>query len=169
MNLEKNIRSIPDFPIKGIDFKDITTLLKDRNAFKETIKAFSKLIDEKIDIVIGIEARGFIFGSALAYEIGAGFVPIRKPGKLPFKTISYKYSLEYGEDKLEIHEDAIENGQNVLIVDDLLATGGTSLASINLVQKLGGKVSGCFFLIELEELAGRKKLEGIRVESLIKY
>ncbi|MDO5707258.1 MAG: adenine phosphoribosyltransferase [Andreesenia angusta] len=169
MNLENAIRSVYDFPISGIDFKDITTLLKDRKAFRESIKQLAEISGYDIDIVVGMEARGFIFGAPLAYEIGAGFVPVRKPGKLPAETIHYEYSLEYGTDKLEMHKDAIKKGQKVLVVDDLLATGGTALATIKMIEKLGGIVEACLFLIELEDLHGRDELEGYKIESIIKY
>lgn len=169
MNLANSVRSVLDFPIAGIDFKDITTLLKDKDAFKQSIKQMAALCDDDIDIIVGMEARGFIFGAPLAYELGIGFVPVRKPGKLPAETIHYEYALEYGTDKLEMHRDAIEKGQKVLVVDDLLATGGTAVATVKMIEELGGIVSGCLFLIELEELKGREELEGYNVISIIKY
>lgn len=169
MNLESTIRSVYDFPIEGIDFKDITTLLKDKNAFRESIRQLAEVSGRDIDIVVGMEARGFIFGAPLAYEIGAGFVPVRKPGKLPAETINYEYSLEYGSDKLEMHKDAIVKGQKVIVVDDLLATGGTAAATVKMIEELGGEIVGCLFLIELMDLEGRKELEGYRVDSIIKY
>jgi adenine phosphoribosyltransferase len=166
--LKSAIRDIPGFPKEGIIFKDITTLLKDKTKFKEAVDAFAaKLEDKKIDAILSVEARGFIFGGALAYKLGLGVVPIRKKGKLPFKTYSVTYDLEYGKDTLEIHQDAFPRGANVLIVDDLLATGGTSRAVIDLIEKMGGKVAGLIFLIELLPLKGREKLKGYDVISLI--
>ena len=170
MRLEDFVASIPDFPQKGILFRDITPLMNDGEAFKY---ACDKLIEyaKKIDaqIIVGPESRGFIFGCPISYEMKIGFVPIRKPNKLPRKTISCKYDLEYGTNELHIHEDAIKKGQRVLIVDDLLATGGTVEAAIKLVEQLGGVVAGCAFLIELEELKGREKLSGYDVYTLMKY
>lgn len=166
----KKIRNVPDFPKKGIDFKDITTLVGDGPALQETIKRMQELFaNEKIDAVIGIESRGFIFAAILAYEWGVGFVPVRKPGKLPAKTISESYELEYGKDSLEIHVDALNKGQNVLIVDDLLATGGTIVATTRLVERLGARVIGCCFLVELDFLGARKKISDYRIESLVHY
>ncbi|MCK9225873.1 MAG: adenine phosphoribosyltransferase [Candidatus Muirbacterium halophilum] len=170
MNIESIIRDVPDFPKEGIIFKDITPLLKNPKAFEKTISDMAKpFLNEKIDYVIGAESRGFIFGAPLALKLGAGFVPVRKPGKLPYNTISEEYSLEYGKDKVEIHEDAVEKGKKVLIVDDLLATGGTCKACIDLVERLGGEVKGIVFLIELLFLDGRKKLGDRKIHSLIKY
>jgi len=172
MDLKKLIRDIPDYPKKGILFRDITTLLKDRDAFCYVIKEMAKDFKGKgIELVVGPEARGFAMGAPVAYELGAGFVPVRKPGKLPAETIRYEYELEYGTDALEIHKDAIKPGQKVLVVDDLLATGGTISATIKLVEKLGGKVEGVAFLVELTSLNGRKLLEnqGYYVKSLIQY
>lgn len=170
MNLKETIRIIPDFPEKGISFKDITTLLKNKDALKQTIDEFTELAkDLEVDLVVGPEARGFIFGTALAYNIHAGFVPIRKPGKLPHKSISQDYVLEYGKDSLEIHEDSIEPGQRILIVDDLLATGGTLLSTAKLIEQLQGNVVGIMTLIELTELKGREKLEKYQVHSLVSY
>ena len=169
-DFEKKIRSVPDFPKPGIDFKDITTLVGDGPALQETIKRMQELFAEnKIDAVIGIESRGFIFAAILAYEWGVGFVPVRKPGKLPAETISESYELEYGKDSLEIHTDALEQDQNVLVVDDLLATGGTIVATTRLVERLGANVVGCCFLVELDFLGARKKLTGYRIESLVHY
>lgn len=169
-NLEKMIRDVPDFPKKGIIFKDITPLLKDKAAFADVIDTLAKRYkDKKIDIVASVEARGFIFGSALAYKLGAGMVPVRKKGKLPYKTTSVTYDLEYGTDTLEMHVDAVSPGQNVLIVDDLLATGGTVSAVCDLVKKSGGKIVETAFLIELEFLHGRDKLKDYPVFSLIKF
>ena len=170
LDLKDKIRVIEDFPQKGISFKDITTLLKDRDAFKEAIDRMKDLAEKlNADVVVGPEARGFIFGTPLAYAMNKGFVPVRKPGKLPCETESQDYSLEYGRDSLEIHKDAIVPGQRVVIVDDLLATGGTLLSTAKLVEKLGGEVVGILFLIELSELKGRETLKGYHVESLIIY
>lgn len=170
MELASLIRDVPDFPIEGILFKDITTLIRDEEAFREVIDWMAdQYADSKVDRIVAIEARGYIFGAPLAYKLGAGFVPIRKPGKLPAKTISESYELEYGTNTLEIHEDGIEPGQRVLVIDDLLATGGSARAAINLVERLGGKIIGVAFLIELDFLHGREKLEGCDVLSLIHY
>lgn len=170
MNLIDKIRVIDGFPTEGISFKDITTLLKDKEGFKACIDELAdKFKDLKIDIVVGPESRGFIFATPIAYILGAGFVPVRKPGKLPAETLRFTYDLEYGSDCLEIHKDAIKKGQNILVVDDLLATGGTMSATAKLVEELGGNVVGLGFLIELEGLNGRDKLKGYKVESLVKY
>lgn len=170
MDLKDKIRVIEGFPSEGISFKDITTLLKDADALKECINQMAERFkDVHIDMVIGPESRGFIFATPLAYLLGTGFVPVRKPGKLPAETISYEYKLEYGTDKLEIHKDAIKPGQKILIIDDLLATGGTMFAAAKLVEKLGGEVVGLGFLIELNDLNGREKLSGYKVESLVQY
>ena len=170
MDLEKHIRVIEDFPQEGISFKDVTTLLKDGKAFKYSIKAMADIIKSfNVDLIIGPEARGFIFGAPIAYELGVGFVPVRKPGKLPGDTLKYEYELEYGIDALEIHKDAIKKGDKVAIVDDLLATGGTILSAIKMVEMLGGEVVHVGFLIELEFLAGRKSLANYNVSSIIKY
>lgn len=170
MELKNFIRNVPDFPKQGIIFRDITTLLKDPLAFKEATKLLlSKVEDLKVDKVVAIESRGFIFGSLIADKLNAGFVPVRKPGKLPAEKINEKYLLEYGEDSLEIHVDAIQKGEKVLIHDDLLATGGTVEAVCKLVEKLGGKVVGILFLIELSFLNGKSKLSKYRVESVIQY
>ena len=167
-DLKSSIRDIPGFPKEGIIFKDITTLLRDKDKFRQTVDLFAeKFKSKKIDIIISVEARGFIFGAALAYKIGAGIAPVRKKGKLPFKTHSVTYELEYGKDTLEIHQDAFKKGANVLIVDDLLATGGTCKAVIELVEKIGGKIVGLAFLIELLPLKGRDKLKGYEIVSLI--
>ena len=169
-NLREKIRDIPDFPKKGIIFKDITTLLNDPVAFSKTIDLLGdRYTEKKIDAVVGIEARGFIIGSALAYKLGAGFIPIRKPGKLPYKTHSMTYELEYGTDQLEIHQDAIKPGQRVLIVDDLLATGGTIKAAADLVAKLNAEILEIAFLIELTFLKGRDKLNKYNIYSLIQF
>jgi adenine phosphoribosyltransferase len=170
MELDKLIRDVPDFPQKGIVFKDITTLLQDGAAFRQALnQMLKKYLDAAIDKVVAIEARGFIFGGVLAYRLGCGFVPARKPGKLPYRTIREEYTLEYGSNALEIHEDSINPGEKVLIVDDLLATGGTALATARLVEKLGGEVVGIEFLIELGFLHGREKLLQYPVHSLITY
>ncbi|RPI11535.1 MAG: adenine phosphoribosyltransferase [Acidobacteriales bacterium] len=169
-NLKKLIREVPDFPKPGILFYDITTLLKDRDGLRAVIDALKERYQKTpVDVVLGIEARGFIFAPALAYALGAGFVPVRKPKKLPATTTCEEYQLEYGTDKLEIHEDAIQPGQNVLIVDDLLATGGTAAAVARLVERLGGKVTGLGFVVELTFLNGRAKLDGRDVFSLLQY
>ena len=169
MDLKKYIRDIPDFPKPGIIFKDITPLLNDGKAFKTAVDNISKPFKGgKIDYIVSVEARGFLFGAAAAYKLGVGVVPVRKKGKLPHRTISVSYDLEYGQDVLCIHEDAIRKGSRVLIVDDLLATGGTTKAVVELIEKLGGKVTGIAFLIELTALKGREKLKGYRVTSLIK-
>jgi len=168
-DLKSYIRDIPNFPKQGIIFKDITTLLKDGKKFREAVDLFAReLKGKKIDIVLGIEARGFIFGAALAYKLGCGIAPIRKKGKLPSKTHAVTYDLEYGKDTIEIHQDAFEKGANVLIIDDLLATGGTCRAVIDLVEKMGGKIEAIAFLIELTALKGREKLKGYPIISLIK-
>lgn len=167
---KKLIREVPDFPKPGINFYDITTLLKDREGFCRLVD-YMTLHTRPIhaDFVLGIEARGFIFAPALAYNIGAGFVPIRKPGKLPASTESFTYDLEYGTDTLEIHADAVPKGSRVIIADDLLATGGTAEAAAHLVEKVGGVVAGFSFVVELEFLKGRDKLDGHHIFSLIKY
>jgi adenine phosphoribosyltransferase len=169
-DLKKYIRDIPDFPKKGIIFKDITTLLLHKDAFKKTIDVFvSRYKDKKIDKIVAVDARGFIFGGALAYELGAGFVPVRKKGKLPYKTISADYELEYGTDTLYAHEDGIVKGERVLLVDDLLATGGTAKAVCDMIKLLGGEIVELAFLIELAFLNGRDKLKGYPVYSQILY
>jgi adenine phosphoribosyltransferase len=168
--LKKLIRDIPDFPKKGIIFKDITTLLSDKRGFARAIDALAnRYIDKEIDLVVGIESRGFVVGAALAYRLGAGVILVRKPGKLPYKTHKTVYELEYGTDQLEIHQDAIQAGQNVLVADDLIATGGTVKACVDLVKKLKGNVVECAFLVELEFLKGRDKLDGYPVYSLLKF
>ncbi|WP_263378981.1 adenine phosphoribosyltransferase [Granulicella paludicola] len=169
-HLKDLIRSVPDFPKPGILFYDITTVLKDKTGFAELIDAFAQYyIDKKVDLVLGIEARGFIFGPALSYRLNAGFVPVRKPGKLPAETLTVKYDLEYGSDSLQIHKDAVKPGQRVIIVDDLLATGGTMLATSNLVKELGGEIVGVTVAVELDFLKGREKFPEIDVFSLIHY
>lgn len=169
-DLKSIVRSVPDFPKKGIVFRDITTLLSDRNAFQKTIDIFhERYKDQRIEKVVSVESRGFIFGSVLAYRLGAGFVPIRKPGKLPSEKIREQYQLEYGTDAMEIHRDAIQRGERVLMHDDLLATGGTVLAACRLVERLGGKIVGLSFLIELRFLNGRNRLEPYDIFSIIGY
>ncbi|MPN02137.1 Adenine phosphoribosyltransferase [bioreactor metagenome] len=170
MDFKEKIRVIPNFPSEGIRFKDITTLLKDGAAFRCAINELTGQFEDKnIDFVVGPEARGFAIGAPVAYVLGAGFVPVRKPGKLPAETIDYSYDLEYGKDTLEIHKDAIRKGSRVLIVDDLLATGGTTRATINLVEALGGKVVGLAFVIELSYLNGRRLLSDYDITSLVTY
>lgn len=170
VDLKSKIRDIPNFPKEGIIFKDITPLLQDGEAFRSAVDAIAERFEsEGIDLVVGAESRGFIFGAALAYKMGVGFVPARKPGKLPHKTHRAEYALEYGIDSLEMHQDAVAHGERVLIVDDLLATGGTARAKCNLVEMLGGKVVGVAFVIELGFLNGREKLQGYDVFSLINY
>jgi adenine phosphoribosyltransferase len=170
LDLKQHIRNVPDFPKTGILFYDITTLLRDAQGYRMTIDMLSTPYEgQGIDVVVGIESRGFILGAAVAQRIGAGFIPIRKPGKLPAKAIKETYDLEYGKDALEIHEDAIEKGQRVLIVDDVLATGGTAAAAVQLVRKLGGELHGLAFLIELLFLNGKQKIAQERVYSVLQY
>ncbi|MGI6527735.1 MAG: adenine phosphoribosyltransferase [Caldicoprobacterales bacterium] len=170
MDLTQKIRVIEDFPKKGISFKDITTLLKDREAYHYTVDTMVNTCREMgADVVVGPEARGFVLGAPVAYGLGTGFILVRKPGKLPGETVSYEYALEYGTDTLEIHKDAIQPGQKAVIVDDLLATGGTALAVTKLVEKLGGEVVGLLFAMELRFLNGRETLKGYNVHSLIQY
>jgi adenine phosphoribosyltransferase len=170
MNLERYIRSIPDWPKKGILFRDITPLLADSKAFSAAVDALcAPFTKAGVKYIAAVEARGFIFGAAVAQKLGAGFVPIRKKGKLPFKTESVTYDLEYGTDTLEIHSDAIVKGAKVLMVDDLLATGGTMGAACQLIEKIGGQVIGIAFLIELAELHGREKLSGYKIHTVISY
>lgn len=169
-DLKAVIRSVPDFPKPGIVFRDITTLLAEPQATREAAEAITgRYSGDDIGVVVGIEARGFIFGPLVADRLGVGFAPVRKPGKLPYETISETYELEYGTDSIEIHTDAVANGQKVLIVDDLLATGGTAAACCRLVEKLGGIVAGCAFVIELSFLEGRRKLAGRDVFALVDY
>src|SRR6266581_2616420 len=169
-DLKNLIREVPDFPKPGINFYDITTLLKHPEGLRKTVDALAAEFEGmKIDAVVGIEARGFIFAPALAYHLGAGFVPVRKPKKLPAERASISYDLEYGQDTLEIHRDAIDDGHRVIIADDLLATGGTAKAVCDLVKSLGGGIVGLVFVVELEFLPGRQKLAGYDVRSLIKY
>jgi len=170
MNYKKLIREVPDYPKPGILFYDITTLLQDPEAFRSVIDELTGLYREKkIEKVVGIESRGFIFGCPLAHQLGAGFVPVRKPGKLPADIFEVKYNLEYGSNSLAVHRDAIMPSERVLIVDDLLATGGTAAATVNLVRQLGGEIIGVAFLVELLALKGRDQLKGCQVEALIQY
>ncbi len=168
--LREKIRSIPDYPKKGVLFRDITPLLKDPKGLRTCIEALAgRFKEDRIDYVAGIEARGFIIGGALAEKLGVGFVPIRKKGKLPYKKVSVDYELEYGKETMEVHEDAVEKGRRVLIVDDLLATGGTAGAAAELMKKMGAIVVGFAFMVELSDLMGRKKLGGARIISLVTY
>jgi adenine phosphoribosyltransferase len=168
--LKTRIRNVPDFPKAGILFYDITTLLQDRDGFRMAIDAVSApFVHQDIDVVVGIESRGFIFGAAVADRIGSGFAPVRKPGKLPSSTLRASYQLEYGNDALEIHDDAVRAGQRVLVVDDLLATGGTARAAVDLVTRLGGQVQAVAFLIELIALNGREQLAGHTVHAALQY
>ncbi len=170
MDLAQHIRSVPDFPIEGINFKDITTLLKHPEALRAAINELAApYMDDPPDLIVAVEARGFIFATAMAYLLGCGFAPVRKPGKLPAATASESYELEYGTDEVQIHVDAIGEGTRVLIVDDLLATGGTAAATANLVERLGGEVYGMAFLIELDFLHGRGKLGDRKIMALIHY
>lgn len=170
MDLKSKIRVIEDFPEEGISFKDITTLIKDGEAFKEVInRIVDDLKEKEVDYIAGPEARGFLLGAAVAYALGVGFIPIRKPGKLPAETASHEYELEYGNNTLEIHLDAIEKGKKVAIVDDLLATGGTILSAVKLIESIGGEVVALEFLIELEFLNGRDKLANYHINSMVKY
>ncbi len=170
MDLKRSIRDIPDFPIQGVLFRDITTLLRDAAAYRAAIEQFiTRYQNTRIDLIASIESRGHIFAAPLAYELGAGLVPVRKPGKLPSDKLSVSYQLEYGTETLEMHTDAIRPGQRVLVIDDLIATGGSARATVDLVEKLGGRVMGCGFLIELTFLNGREALQGYDVFSVIKY
>jgi adenine phosphoribosyltransferase len=169
-HLKKLIREVPDFPKKGILFYDITTLLKDKAGFATLVDLLSEqFIGHNVDLVLGMEARGFMFAPALAYRLGAGFVPVRKAGKLPAETVKFDYALEYGTNSLEMHKDAIKRGQRVLIVDDLLATGGTAEATAKLATALGAEIAGLGFIVELDFLHGREKLKGYEVTSLLHY
>lgn len=168
--IKSKVRSIPDWPIKGVIFRDITTLLLDPPAFKKICSIFyDRYANEKIDKIVGIDARGFLFGSVLAYKLDIGMIPIRKNGKLPYNTISESYTLEYGEEIIEIHEDAIKKGERVVIIDDLMATGGTISAAANLVEKLGGEIVECAFVLELPDLKGREKLGSRKVFSIVEF
>ena len=167
--VRRSIRSIPDFPKKGVLFRDITPLLSNGKQFRDCIRYFKKLSKPGVDCVISIESRGFILGSALACELGVGFVPIRKQGKLPHKTFRASYDLEYGQAVMEVHSDGLKRGARVVIVDDVLATGGTARAAVELMKKFDAKIAGIYFLIELEALKGRMKLKGLPVHSLVSY
>lgn len=169
MDLLKHLRTVPNFPKEGIEFFDITTILQNPEAFRYAVDTMADYIKSiTCDVIVSLESRGFLFASAIAYKLGISHALVRKPGKLPYKTVSQSYSLEYGTDTVEMHEDAVAPGQNVVIIDDLLATGGTVDAAIKLVEKLGGKVSGLSFLIEIEGLGGREKLEGYEINSILK-
>ncbi len=168
--IKSKVRSIPDWPIEGVIFRDITTLLQDPKAHRKVCAIFyNRYANQQIDKIVGIDARGFLFGSVLAYKLDIGFVPIRKKGKLPYKTISESYSLEYGEETVEIHEDALNKNERVVIVDDLMATGGTIAAAVNLVEKLGGDIIECAFVVELPDLNGKSKLNGQKVFSIVEF
>ena len=170
MEIEALIRAIPDFPIPGILFRDITPLLKDKQGFRRAIDRFVEQFKGRgIDYVVGIESRGYIFGAPIAYAIGAGFIPVRKPGKLPYEKLSEEYALEYGTNSLEIHADAVARGERVLVVDDLLATGGTAAATGRLLERLGARVEAFAFLVELKELGGRAKLGNAEVVAFVEY
>jgi len=170
IDLQKAIRTVPDFPKKGIMFRDITTLLKDRVAFRQAVDALVQhYAGQPIDKVVSIESRGFVLGAPLAYRLDAGFVPVRKPGKLPAETLREEYALEYGTDAVEVHRDAISRGEKVLVLDDLLATGGTAHAACRLIERLGGSITGVCFLIELAFLHGRDRLKSYDVYSVIRY
>lgn len=170
MDLKEKIRTVPHWPIEGVMFRDITTLMQDAEAFKTACDEFyDRYKDMEINKVVGIDARGFIFGAVLAYKLGVGFVPVRKKGKLPYDTISEEYTLEYGTNCVEMHRDAIVLGERVLIVDDLIATGGTIAAAVKLVEKLGGDVVECVFLVELPELNGREKIKDYEIFTLVEF
>ena len=170
MNLKQTIRSIPGWPINGVIFRDLTSLMQNPEAFRESCDLlYHRYKDQGIDKIVGIDARGFVFGAVLAYKLGIGFVPVRKKGKLPSKTFQETYTLEYGQDTLEIHEDAIEKGEKIVIVDDLIATGGTVGATVRLVEKLGGQLMECAFIVELPDLKGREKIPGVKVFSLTEF
>ncbi|MGA8179128.1 MAG: adenine phosphoribosyltransferase [Desulfobacterales bacterium] len=170
MNLKEKIRTVPHWPIKGVMFRDITTLLQDPAAFKETCDTlYDRYRNIKVDKVVAIDARGFIFGAVLAYKLNVGFVPVRKAGKLPYKTISEPYTLEYGKNVVEMHIDAIQKGERVLIVDDLIATGGTASAATKLVEKLGGEVVECVFIVELPDLNGKEKIKKYSAYTLTEF
>jgi len=168
--IKSKVRSIPDWPIKGVIFRDITTLLQDPTAHREISRIFyNRYANKNIEKIVGIDARGFLFGSVLAYNLDVGFIPIRKKGKLPYKTIGESYSLEYGQETIEIHEDALTSGERVVIIDDLMATGGTIGAAVNLVEKLGGDIVECAFVVELPDLNGKAKLGNRKVFSIIEF
>lgn len=170
MNFKQTIRSIPNWPIEGVIFRDISTLMQDPEAFRASCDVlYDRYKDQQIDKIVGIDARGFVFGAVLAYKLGIGFIPVRKKGKLPYHTISETYTLEYGEDTLEIHEDAIQKGEKVIIVDDLIATGGTIGATVKLVKKLGAQILECAFIVELPDLNGRDLIEGCPVYAITQF
>ncbi len=170
MDLKSKIRTIPNWPVEGVMFRDITTLLQDGGAFRQACdELYERYKDEKVDVVVGLDARGFIFGAVLAYKLGTGFVPIRKKGKLPAETTSYTYQKEYGPDTMEIHTDAIKKGDRVLVVDDLLATGGTCSAATALVEKLGGEIIECAFVIDLPDLKGKEKLKSYKIFTMMEF
>jgi len=170
VDIKEKIRTIPNWPIEGVMFRDITTLLQDGEAFRYVCDGlYDRYKDMEIDVVVGIESRGFIFGSVLSYKLGIGFVPIRKPGKLPAKTISAEFEKEYGKDKMEIHEDAISQGEKVLLIDDLIATGGTICAATELIEKLGGKIVECAFIVDLPDLKGKEKLKDYNTFTMIEF
>lgn len=170
MNLKESIRSIPDWPIKGVIFRDLTTLMQNPQAFRKSCDVlYDRYKGMDIDKVVGIDARGFVFGAVLAYKLGIGFVPVRKKGKLPWKTIQETYCLEYGEDTIEIHQDALAKDEKVIIVDDLIATGGTVGATVKLVQKLGADIIECAFIVELPDLKGRDQIQGCQVYSITQF
>ena len=170
MDLKATIRSISDWPIKGVIFRDLTTLMQDPDAFRESCDVlYERYKDQDIDKIVGIDARGFVFGAVLAYKLGIGFIPVRKKGKLPYKTIEETYSLEYGEDTLEIHEDALNKGEKVIVVDDLIATGGTVGATVSLLGKLGAQIIECAFIVELPDLKGRDKIKNCKVFSITEF
>ena len=168
--IKSRVRSIPDWPIKGVTFRDITTLLQDPVAHREICTIFyNRYVNERVDKIVGIDARGFIFGAVLAYNLDIGFIPIRKNGKLPYKTISESYTLEYGQETIEVHEDALTEGERVVIIDDLMATGGTISAAANLIDKLGGDIVECAFVVELPDLKGQEKLGRRNVFSIVEF
>ncbi|MFH2092307.1 MAG: adenine phosphoribosyltransferase [Pseudomonadota bacterium] len=170
MDLKKMIRSIPDWPIKGIIFRDITTLMQDPEAYQQSCNIlYDRYKNMDVDKIVAIDARGFVFGAVLAYKLGVGFVPVRKKGKLPWKTVQETYSLEYGKDTLEIHEDAIQAGEKIVIVDDLIATGGTVSATVKLVEKFGGEIVECAFIVELPDLKGRDQIKGHKVFAIMEF
>ena len=170
MDLKDKIRTIPNWPIKGVMFRDITTLLQDPEAFRAACDTlYERYKDMEIDKIVAIDARGFVFGAVLAYKLDVGFIPVRKEGKLPHKTISESYTLEYGENVVEIHEDAIEKGEKILVVDDLIATGGTIGAATRLVEKLGGDIVECVFIVELPDLKGREKIKDYKIHTLTEF
>lgn len=169
-DLKETIRTVPNWPINGVMFRDLTTLMQDPKAYKESCDIlYDRYKDMKIHKIVGIDARGFVFGAVLAYKMGVGFIPVRKKGKLPFKTITEEYTLEYGSAIVEMHEDAIEKGEKVLIIDDLIATGGTIGAAVSLVEKLGGEVVECAFIVELPDLKGREKIKGHKVFAITEF